>query len=157
MVEQSLASQIIGYISTSIWIIVSIPQLYEMYKLKSSEGMAILFLLSWLLGDTLSLLGLFLSGQWTGSKTTVVTTIWFVLSDLLLIIFYCYYEYCYPKLYKKLRDSDNDNDETENDIEDRSECNEITPLVDTSEHADYYNNNNSSSNAYVNNSNNNNN
>eukprot|EP00122_Pirum_gemmata_P002262 Pgem_evm1s2045 len=104
MSEQNIASQVLGYISIACSIVCTIPQFVEMYKLKSSEGTAILFLMCWLCGDTMNILGLILTKQWYESKTSVLTACWYVLSDLSVISAVVYYDHIYHRIQKKKND-----------------------------------------------------
>jgi len=46
-----------GWISLACWMVVYSPQLWENYTLQSGQGLSVLFILVWLLGDTCSLIG----------------------------------------------------------------------------------------------------
>ncbi|KAI6117881.1 PQ loop repeat-domain-containing protein [Pisolithus croceorrhizus] len=55
--DREVASNIFGSISTACWIIVYSPQLIENYQLQSGEGLSLLFVYTWLLGDLCNFAG----------------------------------------------------------------------------------------------------
>ncbi|RHZ85224.1 hypothetical protein Glove_69g65 [Diversispora epigaea] len=86
--ENEIFSQVLGYISIACWVVVSIPQLYENYKRKSSESLSITFLIFWLLGDTFNLLGSILQNL---ISTVILLAIYYIISDIVIIIQVLYY------------------------------------------------------------------
>lgn len=48
--------------SIACWIIVYSPQIYENYTLQSGEGLSVLFVVTWLLGDITNLVGASMAG-----------------------------------------------------------------------------------------------
>ncbi|TPX54601.1 hypothetical protein PhCBS80983_g05861 [Powellomyces hirtus] len=53
----TLPSLLAGYLSILCWLLVFTPQLYHNYKRKSTEGLSLVFILTWLLGDLCSFAG----------------------------------------------------------------------------------------------------
>ncbi|KAK7271109.1 hypothetical protein RJT34_26742 [Clitoria ternatea] len=51
------ASTTLGLISVFVWIVAEIPQIITNYRRKSTEGLAVAFLLTWLIGDIFNLFG----------------------------------------------------------------------------------------------------
>lgn len=43
--------------SLASWIVVYTPQIWENYQLKSGEGLSVLFIVFWLLGDVTGMIG----------------------------------------------------------------------------------------------------
>lgn len=75
-------SGITGSISISFWIIVFVPQIYENYVRKSSEGLSLLFVVLWLIGDIFNVLGGVLQGV---LGTMIILAIYYTLADLILL------------------------------------------------------------------------
>ncbi|KXN83127.1 putative vacuolar amino acid transporter YPQ3 [Leucoagaricus sp. SymC.cos] len=72
------------------WIVVYTPQLYENYRLQSGEGMSILFLFGWIMGDVCSISGAILGGL---VPSVIWLTSYHLLSDLLLLGQIYYYRW----------------------------------------------------------------
>ncbi|KAI3616075.1 ybr147w-like protein [Moniliophthora roreri] len=102
-------SNILGWVSIACWIVVYSPQLYENYVLQSGEGLSVLFVLIWLVGDLCNL-----SGKSTmqvlrsvGGKptfgpgailahllpTVIILALYYSLCDLLLLVQIYYYRW----------------------------------------------------------------
>ncbi|CAG8703906.1 3887_t:CDS:2 [Cetraspora pellucida] len=81
-------SEIMGYTSIACWIVVSIPQLYENYKRKSSHSVSIAFFYIWLAGDLLNLTGTILQEL---LPTMIYLGIYYVISDIVIILQILYY------------------------------------------------------------------
>lgn len=48
--------------SIACWMIVYSPQIYENYSLQSGEGLSVLFVVIWLIGDLTNLFGALMAG-----------------------------------------------------------------------------------------------
>lgn len=81
-------SEIAGTISISCWIIVFIPQIYEIYKTKSTRGLSLHFLVLWLIGDIFNLLGSVIQGL---LLTVILLAAYYTLADMVLILQYMVY------------------------------------------------------------------
>jgi uncharacterized protein with PQ loop repeat len=57
-------------ISIVLWIVPMVPQLAENYRRKSCEGLSVGFLLFWIIGDSMNLLGAYLTRQLVVRKRT---------------------------------------------------------------------------------------
>ncbi|CAG8515285.1 7316_t:CDS:2 [Diversispora eburnea] len=86
--NNEIFSQVLGYISIACWVVVSIPQLYENYKRKSSESVSVTFLILWLLGDTLNLMGSILQNL---ISTVILLAVYYIISDIVIIAQVLYY------------------------------------------------------------------
>ncbi|CAB4253610.1 similar to Saccharomyces cerevisiae YBR147W RTC2 Protein of unknown function [Maudiozyma barnettii] len=83
-----IISELTGTLSISCWIIVFIPQIYEIYKTKSTRGLSLHFLVLWLIGDIFNLLGSLIQGL---LLTVILLAAYYTLADLILILQYlCY-------------------------------------------------------------------
>ncbi|ORX74421.1 hypothetical protein DL89DRAFT_319956 [Linderina pennispora] len=51
MVWNQVVSKVLGYFSIGCWLVVFAPQIYENYKRKGGDGVSLLFLYIWILGD----------------------------------------------------------------------------------------------------------
>lgn len=47
----------LGWMSIASWFIVTLPQVYETYSFQNGDGVSVLFILTWLMGDLLSAAG----------------------------------------------------------------------------------------------------
>lgn len=82
------ASFYIGLSSIMFWIFANFPQIYENYKNGNASSLHIAFLIQWILGDSLNAIGAILTGQLT---TQILTGIYFVSMDVILIAQWIYY------------------------------------------------------------------
>jgi len=83
-------SNMFGWVSISCWIIVYSPQLYENYALQSGEGLSILFVVVWLLGDLFNLLGAVAAGL---LPTIIILALYYTLCDIVLLCQIYYYRW----------------------------------------------------------------
>ncbi|KAF9533210.1 PQ loop repeat-domain-containing protein [Crepidotus variabilis] len=83
-------SSILGWISIACWIVVYSPQLLENYTLQSGEGLSILFVVIWLLGDITNLLGALLGGL---LPTVIILALYYTTCDLTLLFQIFYYRW----------------------------------------------------------------
>lgn len=86
--SRPVVSEIAGTISISCWIIVFIPQIYEIYKTKSTRGLSLHFLVLWLIGDIFNLLGSVIQGL---LLTVILLAAYYTLADMVLILQYMVY------------------------------------------------------------------
>ncbi|KAJ9075151.1 putative vacuolar membrane transporter for cationic amino acids [Entomophthora muscae] len=87
-------SQVLGYLSIFCWICVSIPQLYENWKQKSSESVSLAFVLLWAVGDIFNFAGSLIQGL---VLTAILLAGYYLLSDLLLVTQVFYYKVFYTQ------------------------------------------------------------
>ncbi|KAF1986630.1 PQ-loop-domain-containing protein [Aulographum hederae CBS 113979] len=81
-------SGIFGSVSLASWIFLLVPQLIENYKQGSAEGISLLFLCVWFVGDVTNLAG----AAWAGLVPTVIAlAIYFCIADCILISQCLYY------------------------------------------------------------------
>ncbi|PFH59434.1 hypothetical protein XA68_12311 [Ophiocordyceps unilateralis] len=81
-------SGIFGSISLTAWIFLLLPQLYANYKSKSAEGLSLVFLFVWSLGDVANLSGALLTDL---APSAVALAGYFCILDLTLISQCLYY------------------------------------------------------------------
>ncbi|KAM6434952.1 lysosomal amino acid transporter 1 homolog [Liasis olivaceus] len=87
---RDIASVVLGLVSIVCFAAASFPQFYLACKTGiMDQALSIYFLLGWLGGDSLNLLGSFLADQ---LPLQVYTAIYYVLADLLMISLYVYYK-----------------------------------------------------------------
>ena len=55
-------SGILGSISIACWVVVFSPQIIENFRRSSAEGLSIVFIVVWLVGDVFNILGAVLQG-----------------------------------------------------------------------------------------------
>ncbi|KAF2673369.1 PQ-loop-domain-containing protein [Microthyrium microscopicum] len=81
-------SGIFGSISLAAWIFLLVPQLIENYRLQSADGISLVFLSVWFLGDITNLLG----ASWAHLVPTVIAlAVYFCFADCILIMQCVYY------------------------------------------------------------------
>ncbi|KAJ7927970.1 PQ loop repeat-domain-containing protein [Mycena leptocephala] len=88
--ENADFSSMLGWVSIACWIVVYSPQIYENYSLQSGEGLSVLFVLVWLLGDICNLVGAVLANL---LPTVIIIAIYYSLCDLILMIQIYYYRW----------------------------------------------------------------
>ncbi|NXN63525.1 LAAT1 protein, partial [Himantopus himantopus] len=87
---RDIASVILGLVSIFCFAAASFPQFYQACKTGIMDrALSIYFLLGWLGGDLLNLIGSFLADQ---LPLQVYTAIYYVLADLVMLSLYCYYK-----------------------------------------------------------------
>ncbi|PAV72660.1 hypothetical protein WR25_21110 [Diploscapter pachys] len=91
--ELKLLGFIIGMISLLLWLVPLFPQLWQNYKTKKCEGLSLVFLFFWLVGDTCNMLGAMLTNQQPIQK---IIGVYYILQDLVLWAQYGYYTKIYP-------------------------------------------------------------
>ncbi|KZV88932.1 PQ-loop-domain-containing protein [Exidia glandulosa HHB12029] len=87
------ASSVLGWVSIACWVIVYSPQILENYTLKSGEGLSVLFVVIWLLGDLFNLLGAILAGL---LATVIILAAYYTLCDVILLFQIYYYRAAHP-------------------------------------------------------------
>jgi len=95
------ASNVFGWLSIGCWIIVYTPQFIENYQLKSGEGLSVLFVITWALGDLFNLTGAIMAGL---IPTVILLSIYYLICDLTFLFQIYYYRIFYGA---SLRNSDN--------------------------------------------------
>lgn len=91
----------IAFVSSFISLI---PQIIETYKVKNVKGLSIYFLLLWLIGDVICMLGAILTKQ---LLFQILLTVFFLLIDLVLCLQYYYYGFIYNKNDKFIMNNKN--------------------------------------------------
>ncbi len=76
-------SQIFGSISIACWIVVFSPQIIENWRRGSAEGLSIVFIVVWLLGDFFNIFGAVLQGV---LPTMIILAVYYTLADIVLIL-----------------------------------------------------------------------
>ncbi|SCU79245.1 LANO_0A05578g1_1 [Lachancea nothofagi CBS 11611] len=75
-------SGITGSISIACWIIVFVPQIYENFYRSSAEGLSLLFVVLWLLGDIFNFFGAVLQGL---LPTMIILAGYYTIADVILL------------------------------------------------------------------------
>ncbi|KAJ6585064.1 PQ loop repeat-domain-containing protein [Mycena capillaripes] len=88
--ENADLSSMLGWVSIACWIIVYSPQIYENYSLQSGEGLSVIFVLVWLLGDLCNLVGAVLANL---LPTVIIIAVYYSLCDIILLIQIYYYRW----------------------------------------------------------------
>ncbi|XP_033763916.1 lysosomal amino acid transporter 1 homolog [Pecten maximus] len=88
--NQDVASDILGLLSLVSWMIVSIPQMVmNCRNIRGVEGISILLILQWTLGDATNLIGSILTNQ---LPLQIYLAVYFVFADAVLFCQYLYYQ-----------------------------------------------------------------
>ncbi|KAG8928121.1 hypothetical protein FRC02_007357 [Tulasnella sp. 418] len=82
------ASNVFGWMSIACWILVYSPQIYENYDLQSGEGLSVMFVVIWLLGDLTNLFGAMMAGL---IPTVIILALYYTLCDIILLFQIYYY------------------------------------------------------------------
>ncbi|KAI8321674.1 PQ-loop-domain-containing protein [Martensiomyces pterosporus] len=90
MLWNEAVSKVLGYFSIGCWLIVFAPQIYENYQRKSGEGISLLFLYIWILGDLFGLIG---AVQQDLIVTALILYIYYFVADAILLAQIHYYSY----------------------------------------------------------------
>ncbi|EEP78488.1 conserved hypothetical protein [Uncinocarpus reesii 1704] len=86
----ALLSSTLGTLSIVSWLFAQIPQIYKNYKIQSTAGLSVWFLVEWCLGDTGNLVGSVLTNQ-AGWQVTIAG--YYVMVDIILVFQYYWYTY----------------------------------------------------------------
>lgn len=76
-------SELTGSISIACWVIVFVPQIYENFYRKSSEGLSLLFIVLWLAGDVFNVVGAMMQHL---LLTMIILAAYYTLADIILLI-----------------------------------------------------------------------
>nr|KYP64049.1 putative membrane protein YOL092W family [Cajanus cajan] len=94
------ASFVLGSISVVVWVVAEIPQIITNYRTKSTEGLSVTFLVTWMIGDLFNLFGCLLEPATL--PTQLYMAVLYTIITLALGSQAIYYGYIYPQLkYKK--------------------------------------------------------
>ncbi|OAX42864.1 PQ-loop-domain-containing protein [Rhizopogon vinicolor AM-OR11-026] len=88
--EGNAASSVLGWISIACWIIVYSPQIIENYQIQSGEGLSLLFIYIWLLGDVCNLVGAVMAGL---LPTVIILGVYYTVCDTILLCQVYYYRW----------------------------------------------------------------
>ncbi|KAF2871275.1 PQ loop repeat protein [Massariosphaeria phaeospora] len=76
-------SQICGSVSIACWIVVFSPQIIENWRRRSADGLSVVFIIIWLLGDFFNIFGAVLQGV---LPTMIILAVYYTLADIVLLI-----------------------------------------------------------------------
>jgi uncharacterized protein with PQ loop repeat len=76
-------SQICGSVSIACWIVVFSPQIIENWKRASADGLSVVFIVVWLLGDFFNIIGAVLQGV---LPTMIILAVYYTLADIVLLL-----------------------------------------------------------------------
>ncbi|KAF2703465.1 PQ-loop-domain-containing protein [Pleomassaria siparia CBS 279.74] len=76
-------SQICGSVSIACWIVVFSPQIIENWKRNSADGLSVVFIAIWLLGDFFNIFGAVLQGV---LPTMIILAVYYTLADIVLLL-----------------------------------------------------------------------
>lgn len=82
VIDAQAVSGITGSILIACWIIVFMPQIYENFVRKLSEGLSLTFIVLWLAGDVFNVLGAVLQHV---LPTMIVLAVYYTLADVVLL------------------------------------------------------------------------
>ncbi|KAL8749845.1 MAG: hypothetical protein Q9184_006643 [Pyrenodesmia sp. 2 TL-2023] len=75
-------SGICGSISIACWIVVFSPQIIENFRRQSADGLSLVFIIVWLLGDVFNILGAVLQGV---LPTMIILAVYYTIADIVLL------------------------------------------------------------------------
>ncbi|KAG1660749.1 hypothetical protein FOA52_010623 [Chlamydomonas sp. UWO 241] len=79
----------LGLVSIAFWVCAQVPQVIGNIRNQSAEALSPWFLAQWFAGDTLNLLGCLVQGEQLA--TTTYLAMYFIMSDLVMLVQYIYY------------------------------------------------------------------
>lgn len=82
-------------ISIACWVVVFSPQIIENFRRRSADGLSLLFLAIWLLGDVFNILGAVMQGV---LPTMIILAVYYTLADIVLLSQCLYYRGLLPWL-----------------------------------------------------------
>ncbi|KAI5282839.1 hypothetical protein KEM54_002548 [Ascosphaera aggregata] len=88
-------SGICGSISIACWVVVFSPQIIENFRRHSADGISLLFLAIWLLGDVFNILGAVMQRV---LPTMIILAVYYTLADIVLLAQCMYYRGFWPWL-----------------------------------------------------------
>jgi len=88
--EENVLSTVFGGVSIGCWIVVYSPQIIENYRLKSGEGLSVLFVVVWLLGDLCNLIGAIIAGL---IPTVIILALYYTVCDIILLFQIYFYRW----------------------------------------------------------------
>jgi uncharacterized protein with PQ loop repeat len=100
------ASFYIGLLSVLCWLICQFPQIISNYRRGEASGLSKWLLLQWIVGDSLNLIGTFLTKQLAFQK---IASVMFVILDIMMIIQRLYYVYWVPLSSSKYHTTNSNN------------------------------------------------
>lgn len=123
--EKEIASVVLGAMSMVSWAVAEIPQIITNYKCKSTSGLSLAFLLTWIAGDFLNVLGCLLEP--ITLPTQLYMALMFSATTLLLTGQSLYYGYFYHRserdkfIYEGFRDNLDRNNRNEKQVDQRKQ------------------------------------
>ncbi|XP_057785320.1 seven transmembrane protein 1-like [Salvia miltiorrhiza] len=91
----------LGVVSVVSWCVAEIPQIITNYRKKSAEGLSILFLMTWIVGDFFNLFGCMLEPETL--PTQYYTAVLYAVTTVILSLQAVYYDHIYPRLKSNKR------------------------------------------------------
>ncbi|KAI5296581.1 hypothetical protein KEM55_005772 [Ascosphaera atra] len=90
-------SGICGSISIACWVVVFSPQIIENFRRQNADGLSLLFLTIWLIGDVFNILGSVLQNV---LPTMIILAVYYTLADIVLLLQCLYYRGLLPYFTK---------------------------------------------------------
>ncbi|KAJ6559111.1 PQ loop repeat-domain-containing protein [Mycena vulgaris] len=90
LAESADFSSMLGWVSIACWIVVYSPQIYENYSRQSGDGLSVIFVIIWLLGDLCNLIG---AGLANLLPTVILIAIYYSLCDITLMFQIYFYRW----------------------------------------------------------------
>lgn len=109
------SSVLLGYASILCWLNAQLPQIYENYKLGSTDSLSFPFLINWLLGDITNLGGAIILDQ---LPFQIYLAWYFCIVDFALLWQYIYYTYIRPPPARLVRVPVDPVDDVDDDVDD---------------------------------------
>ncbi|KAK2852136.1 hypothetical protein FQN49_005335 [Arthroderma sp. PD_2] len=94
----ALISSTLGMLSIVSWLFAQLPQIYKNYRIKSTAGLSVFFIVEWLLADTANFIGAILTNQ-AGWQITIAA--YYMTVDIIMT--YQHYWYTHIKEWKSNR------------------------------------------------------
>ncbi|EZF34965.1 PQ loop repeat-domain-containing protein [Trichophyton interdigitale] len=124
----ALISSTLGVLSIVSWLFAQLPQIYKNYKIKSTAGLSIVFIVEWLLADTANCIGAILTNQ-AGWQITIAA--YYVTVDLIMTCQHFWYTHVKHRQPNRLRYANiGDSEDSDTDFP-PSDCDSFQQLQDS--------------------------
>ncbi|KAI5290565.1 hypothetical protein KEM52_000422 [Ascosphaera acerosa] len=90
----ALLSSLLGSLSIVTWLFAQLPQVWENYRLGSTAGLSVYFLVVWCAGDSTNLVGALMTGQ---AGWQVMLAAYYTCVDITLVFQYWWYTHAKPR------------------------------------------------------------
>ncbi|XP_051120026.1 probable vacuolar amino acid transporter YPQ1 isoform X2 [Andrographis paniculata] len=126
-----------GMASVVCWGVAELPQIITNFRTKSSHGVSLLFLVTWITGDVLNLVGCLLEPATL--PTQFYTAVLYTTTTVVLFLQSLYYDYFFKwRRSRQSRESDQEVEDVKKPLRPQKQANEGIPIPTTAREPYYY-------------------